>query len=104
MTRLRFQLRPLAVEAVELPVNGVRVAQCGFGQALGGLTGRRQQQARHAALFEQVDQHAHAGGFAHTWPAADDRHLAGERRRDGPPLFGLEHDLMDLLRTPDRFL
>src|SRR5437667_4993698 len=74
--------------------NGVGVAQGGFGQALGGLAGGREQDVGHPTLVEELDQDPHAGGLAHAWPAADDRHLAGERRRDGTPLVGLQNNLV----------
>jgi hypothetical protein len=66
----------------------------GFGQALGGLAGGREQNIWHPTLFEELDQDPHAGGLAHAWTAADDRHLAGERRRDVTPLVGLQDNLV----------
>jgi hypothetical protein len=45
-----------------------------------------------AALLEQVDQHLRGRRLARARPAADDRRLPLQRRIDGPPLVGLEHD------------
>ena len=75
-------------------MNRVRIAQRGLGQALGRLAGRREQQVRHAALFQKRHQDPHAGGLAHARTAADDRHLRGERGGNRPPLIGFENDLV----------
>ena len=57
--------------------------QGGFGQAFGGLASGREQDVRHPTLFEELDRDRHAGRLAHSWTAADDRHLTDQRRRDG---------------------
>src|SRR6266852_4977422 len=96
-TGFRFCLFPLPIEAEQLAVNGVGVAQGSFGQALGGLAGGREQNVGHPTLLDELDQDPHAGRLAHAWTAADDRHLAGERRRDGAPLVGLQDNLVSRL-------
>jgi hypothetical protein len=64
---------------------------------LSGLADGREQNVGHPTLFEELDQDPHAGGLAHAWTAADDRHLAGERRRDGTPLVGFQDNLVSRL-------
>ena len=102
--RLRLQLCALTLEAEQLTVDRVGVAQRGVRQAFSSLPGGRQQHVRDSSLFEEVDQDPHARSLANARAAADDRHLVCERGRDGPTLVGFQHDLVGLLRRRDRLL